>query len=287
MYVANIYNVMIASPGDVEEERKAARQIILDWNNNHSFHRRIVLQPLTWENNTIPDSGDRPQEIVNEQILKHADLLVGIFWTRIGSPTGNAISGTVEEITKHVAAGKPAMIYFSEKSISPKELTSKNAQAQLKAVEELKKEMQNRSLYSTFKTLSDFKKQFQRHITLKINDALVGYPINKENFVNDNLTDSQLSDKAIILLLEAVKDRNGTIVNMSHKGGTTIQTNQKNFTSSANRRIQAEWEEAFLELLDNRYITNRGGSLFPITNKAYKLADQLKKDEPDPLEGIF
>jgi hypothetical protein len=31
--------------------------------------------------------GDEPQKIINKRILKDADLLVGIFWTRLGTPT--------------------------------------------------------------------------------------------------------------------------------------------------------------------------------------------------------
>jgi hypothetical protein len=50
--------------------------------------------------------------VINRQVLADCDLLVAIFWTRIGSPTGSALSGTVEEIEKHLKAEKPAMLYF-------------------------------------------------------------------------------------------------------------------------------------------------------------------------------
>jgi hypothetical protein len=36
-----------------------------------------------------------------------------MFWTKLGTATGVAASGTVEEIDRFVAAGKPAMLYFS------------------------------------------------------------------------------------------------------------------------------------------------------------------------------
>ena len=73
--------------------------------------------------------GGRAQEILNKQILERCDLLVGIFWTRIGTETGGYISGTVEEIEKHVASKKPAMLYFYgqpvEEGIVDKEQYSK------------------------------------------------------------------------------------------------------------------------------------------------------------------
>ena len=70
---------MLASPSDVNEERQVAREIILDWNNINSASRSIVLLPIGWEYNSVPTMGDRPQEIINRQVLKNADLLVGIF----------------------------------------------------------------------------------------------------------------------------------------------------------------------------------------------------------------
>jgi hypothetical protein len=51
-------------------------------------------------------------------------LLVGIFWTRIGSPTGEADSGTLEEIERVGNAKKPIMLYFSKVPIEPDKIDS-------------------------------------------------------------------------------------------------------------------------------------------------------------------
>lgn len=63
--------------------------------------------------------GDRPQAIINKQLLEQSDLLVAVFWTRLGSPTGATNSGTVEEIEEHLAAKKPTMLYFSSAPVRP------------------------------------------------------------------------------------------------------------------------------------------------------------------------
>ena len=118
-YAATVVKVMIASPSDVLEERRVIREAIDVWNTINADDRKIVLMPLGWETHSSPEMGDRPQAIINEQLLKDADLLVAVFWTRLGSPTGTAPSGTVEEIEKHLAASKPAMIYFSKGARSP------------------------------------------------------------------------------------------------------------------------------------------------------------------------
>ena len=113
-YDAKVVTVVIASPGDVAQERLAAQRIVYEWNAIHSRDRAIVLQPVMWETHASPAMGDRAQGIINHQIIKDADLLVAIFWTRIGTPTGAAASGTVEEIEEHLKASKPAMIYFRQ-----------------------------------------------------------------------------------------------------------------------------------------------------------------------------
>jgi hypothetical protein len=66
-----------------------------------------------------PEYGTRPQEIINRAIVDGCDLLVGIFWTRIGSPTGIGDSGTTEEIERAGNAGKQIMLYFSSVEIDP------------------------------------------------------------------------------------------------------------------------------------------------------------------------
>src|SRR5947209_17298538 len=97
-FAARVFRVLIASPSDVTDERDIAVKTIQEWNDLHSPGRQVVLLPLRWETHSAPEYGRRPQEVINRQIVDHSDLLIGIFWTRIGSPTGEADSGTLEEI---------------------------------------------------------------------------------------------------------------------------------------------------------------------------------------------
>jgi hypothetical protein len=77
------------------------------------------LLPIKWETHATPQSGVRPQEAINRQLVHERDILLGMFWTRIGTSTGIAESGTVEEIDQFVGAGKPALLYFSSRPIDP------------------------------------------------------------------------------------------------------------------------------------------------------------------------
>lgn len=116
---ADVYRILIASPGDVSAERRAIPEVIHAWNDVHAADLGVVLLPVLWESHSAPEMGDRPQAIINRQLVASCDMLIGAFWTRIGSHTGLAESGTVEEIEQFRAAGKPVMLYFSSQPVTP------------------------------------------------------------------------------------------------------------------------------------------------------------------------
>lgn len=116
-YQANVVRVLIASPGDTANERRILREVIEDWNSVNG-ELGVFLQPLMWERDATPEFGDRgAQGTINRQLVDKADMLIGVFWTRLGTPTSEADSGTVEEIERVDKAGKPVMLYFSQKPV--------------------------------------------------------------------------------------------------------------------------------------------------------------------------
>jgi len=48
-YDAKAIEVIIASPGDVDDERQIVRDVISEWNAVHARQRSLVLLPLAWE----------------------------------------------------------------------------------------------------------------------------------------------------------------------------------------------------------------------------------------------
>src|SRR5205814_8286775 len=102
----------------------------------------------------------RPQAIINKQVLAECDLLIAVFWTRLGSPTGKSPSGTVEEIEEHLKAGKPAMIYFSSAPVRPESVDQK----QYKALLQFKEKCLKRGLIETYDSLSGFRDKVSRQL---------------------------------------------------------------------------------------------------------------------------
>jgi hypothetical protein len=150
-----VVRVMIASPGDVAEERQAATEEILEWNARHDGEG-IVLSALKWETHSTPEMGDRPQAILNRQLVARADILVAIFWNRLGTPTGASKSGTVEEIEEGIAAGKPVMLYFSS---APTQMSSVDFD-QYTRVQSFKESARKRGLYNEYSSVPEFRRSF-------------------------------------------------------------------------------------------------------------------------------
>lgn len=276
-YNAKVFNVMIASPGDVGSERAIIRDVIYEWNAVHSQSRNIVLLPVGWESHSSPEMGSSAQDIINNQVLDKCDLLIGVFWTRIGTPTTDYASGTVEEIEKHIEAKRPAMLYFSSQPVALDTIEPE----QYSQLKEFKASCQNHGLYEGYDSLSSFKEKIYRHLQLKVNDHEYfsnGDAIAPLNIVESKTNMPKLTQEGVILLKESSLDRNGIIMHIRHLNGTNIQTNNKNFIASNERREVARWESALEELMVQDLIVERGhkGEIFEITNTGYQVADMIE-----------
>jgi len=274
-YKADVFNVMIASPGDVQAERAQIREVIHEWNAVHSRSRKIVLLPTGWETHSAPEMGATPQTIINKQVLDKCDLLVGVFWTRVGTATTEYASGTVEEIERHVESGRPAMLYFSSQ---PAALDTVDPD-QYKQLRNFKSSCQQRSLYEGYEDLTEFRNKFARQLQIVINRNNM-FRVSEEAVTSLPVAEStvpSLSDEAQILLKEACADSHGFIMHIRYIGGTDIQTNGKNLIASLNPREVAKWEGALKELLELGYVTRRGskGESYQVTNQGYTFADTL------------
>jgi len=276
-YKAQVFNVMIASPGDVASERSIIRDVIYEWNAVHSSSRNIVLLPIGWESHSSPEMGATPQDIINEQVCNKCDLLVGVFWTRIGTQTNQYASGTVEEIEKHIATEKPAMLYFSSQPVALDTVDEK----QVQELRRFKESCQSRSLYEGYESHADFKDKFYRHLQLKLNE----HPLFKDikpkevNEIKESKTQlPPLTNEARLLLKETSLDQQGIIISARNVGGATLKTNGKELITSSEQREIAKWESVLKELITNKLVAAYAheNNIFEITNLGYQVADMIE-----------
>ncbi|MBN8214856.1 MAG: DUF4062 domain-containing protein [Xanthomonadales bacterium] len=274
-YQATVFKIMIASPSDVLTERAIIREIISEWNVVNAEKTQRVLLSIGWETHAVPDMGDRPQSIINKQILHGCDLLVGVFWTRIGTATEDFISGSVEEIEEHIKAGKSAMIYFSSAPVMPESIN----QEQYGHLQSFKKSCQSRGLYESYSDINEFRSKFYRQIQLKLNqDKYFQNELSSKSGADLVSLDPipNLSKEAGFLLKECASDDSGMIANLSYMEGHMIQVNGKNVVEEGSDRSRAIWSSALLELEDLGYIeaVNNKRQMFRMTHAGYVAADR-------------
>jgi hypothetical protein len=161
-----VLRVFLASPGDTSAERDVARTAIARWNVNHAQHEGVVLLPVGWETDAVPEWGQHPQDILNVRLLDSCDALVGILWTRLGTPTPSGRSGTVEEIERFAATGKPVLLYFSRRAA---ELGAIDTD-QLVAVREYEASCRDHALYDSFGDDAEFEVKLDRALTRIVRD---------------------------------------------------------------------------------------------------------------------
>lgn len=263
---------MIASPGDVDEQKEIARKVILEWNIVNSKNREMVLLPIDWKHNSSPNMGGRPQNFINEQVLANADILVGIFWNRLGTPTGTHLSGTVEEIDLHIKKGLPTLLYFSGQPVA---LDSVDLN-QYQAVKDLKQQYESQGLFHNFRTLEEFEMSFRRHLALTLNEPQFFEPLlinsNNSNQVNEAFP---LSSEAIDLLFAAVNSEHGEILQSETKDGVDIISGDRNFVDVQTTRIKAKWKAALSELETNECIESINGSIYKVTDLGFRICESL------------
>ena len=164
MIEGKIYNIMVGSPGDVKRYADIAIECIHHWNVLNTFSNCIALIPSHWSLNSFPSLEDSAQRVINKELVEGSDALVAIFGSRIGSPTKDYSSGTIEEIQKHIVAGKHVMVFFSETYPSDADFN------QLKLLKDFKSSLEG--LYETFKDETDFRQKFAEKLHLFVQNKL-------------------------------------------------------------------------------------------------------------------
>jgi len=160
-FTTTVVKILIASPSDVSAERDALSDVISTWNIWHSRDYGIMLSPVRWETHASPELGDRPQAIINRQLVDECDALIGIFRARLGTPTGAAESGTVEEIERFRAQGKQVLLYFSDAPLDEKKLDP----VQYDALQIYMDKLRSDGLLETYQNIPELREKATRHIT--------------------------------------------------------------------------------------------------------------------------
>jgi hypothetical protein len=172
------FRVVVASPSDVFDARRAVFDGIYELNRIFEA-QKISIRGLGWEEYVTPGIGSGAQNVINEQLLRDYDILIALFGTKLGTPTSNAPSGTVEEIEHAIANTQSPLgqhrvqVYFLDKIDSASSISID----ELKRVADFRQELEPRGvLYRLFKSEDELQQEVRVNIQRSILEYLQRHP---------------------------------------------------------------------------------------------------------------
>lgn len=171
-----VLQVLVASPSDVGEERETIDAVVTELNNTLGARLPVRLELIRWESHTRPGVGTDAQDVINGQ-LADPDVFVGVMWTRLGTSTERAPSGTVEEFRKAHERFRldptktQLLMYLSEEPVS---LTDIDLD-QLKGVKDFEQELRHKGVFRYRRP--QFESLIRNHLTRLLLDwTPAGWP---------------------------------------------------------------------------------------------------------------
>ena len=128
----------------------------------------IVLKH--WLMDSYPQSGDKPQELLNKQFVRDCDAAVAILWTGFGTPTDKYGSGTEEEIEEMLSSNRQVFMYFLDTPVNPSCIDME----QYKKVNEFKEKYKDRGIYFVVKDENELRQQFTNHLAMYFLQLVTG-----------------------------------------------------------------------------------------------------------------
>jgi hypothetical protein len=178
---AKIIRVVLVSPNDVQAEWKCVGRAIEEVDRVRARPSGYRLELYHWKTDAYPGwHPEGPQGLIDPILqIDNSDILIGIFWKRIGTVTQDGTTGTEHEVLKAFEAskqnGRPRlMIYFSETPYFPK---SKEETEQQSKVLDFKDKLSREQVLSwPYKGKTEFERQLRGHLFDYLNDVLGKLP---------------------------------------------------------------------------------------------------------------
>jgi hypothetical protein len=159
-------SVFVASPSDTSAERNCLAGVVDELNHGLALDHDYVLELVKWETHAWPARGVDVQDVINRQI-NTPDIFILILWKRIGTPSGRAKSGTIEEFERAYDAAKAGqnidfLTYFKRTPYYPEAEDID----QIRQVLEFRGRIQNLGMLTwDFVDTSEFRDNVRKHLT--------------------------------------------------------------------------------------------------------------------------
>lgn len=182
----NVYDALISCPGDAESFIPYIEKALDDFNAGYGREHGLCVIAHYFHKDSYGQLGTSPQDAVNRQFADKCDFAIAVFNKKIGTPTKEYISGTVEEIERKIIDKKHVFLFF--RSITISDHASKDELEHFTLLRQLKDRYKENGLYTEFRTKNDLKdsvaKQLQKYFSEQIGDRILN---SKEELIKANL----------------------------------------------------------------------------------------------------
>ena len=264
MINGKIYNIMIGAPSDVLVYAEIAINCVNQWNVLNTFSNRIALIPSHWSLSSFPSLEDSAQRVINSELVDGSDALIAIFGSRLGSPTKDSVSGTVEEIQKHVQVGKHVMVFFRTSIDANVDL------GQIKLLQDFKNSLNG--LYATFDNEVDFRQKLSEKLHLFVQKKLTN---NSSVSISSPKSEVEFSSDEIEIIKKWTKSNASYLSFHSFIGGRSAFSFGGLMVETSNPKETAEMEDFVKRMLACGYIeitgyVKKGNAKYRLTLLGYR-----------------
>lgn len=124
---------------------------------------------MNWRTHAHPEVGRRAQALINRQFADRSDVVLAIFWRRLGSPTGKAPSGTIEEIERAQRRHKKVMVYFSQRPGIDEGRLDPGEQSK---IEQFKQKLGQNAIYGNYTSVKEFETAVRKDLALVMHEVI-------------------------------------------------------------------------------------------------------------------
>jgi diguanylate cyclase (GGDEF)-like protein len=160
------FRLFLGSPKDVEKQRGVIDKVVARLNVQIGASEGCTIELVQWPKTTLPGGGSDPEKVILRQV-GDCSIFVFLFWKRLGSPTKNAQSGTVEEFRYAYEQynrdrSKHLLVYFSRRPFYP----SLADLDEFRRILEFQKELTDKGVcFHDFRTDKDLENDLSLHLT--------------------------------------------------------------------------------------------------------------------------
>ena len=169
-----VLRAVVASPSDVKRERDSLPAIFEEVNRDTAGPARLHLELSRWETDSYPGFDPQgPQGLIDPILnIEDCDLLIGIFWSKMGTPTPSGPTGTEHEFGTALESRRrnqrpQIMTYFCERPPSAK--ADKNESARVRAFRD---KFPREGLHWPYTSVRDFQKLVAAHLRSYLRDQI-------------------------------------------------------------------------------------------------------------------